>query len=88
MDYAELGGRGIPIGSGIVKAVNRIHVGERLKKSGRRWGVEGGHAVLTLRSLVKSRRFDSAWERGSWWKLKGEKPTMTIGKNMIWQGAA
>ena len=63
MNYAELGMRGIPIGSGIVEAVNRTHVGERLKKSGMRWGMEGGQAVLTFRSLVKSKRFDSAWER-------------------------
>lgn len=63
MNYAELKRRGIPIGSGIVEAVNKTHVGERLKKSGMRWGMEGGQAVLTFRSLVKSNRFDSAWDR-------------------------
>lgn len=62
MNYAELSMRGIPIGSGIVEAVNKTHVGERLKKSGMRWGMDGGQAVLTFRSLVKSKRFDSAWE--------------------------
>ena len=58
MNYAELRRQGIPIGSGIVEAVNKTHVGERLKKS----GMEGGQAVLTFRSLVKSNRFDRAWE--------------------------
>ncbi|MDE2759865.1 MAG: hypothetical protein OXH90_06140 [Paracoccaceae bacterium] len=63
MNYTELGMRGIPIGSGIVEAVSRTHVGERLKKSGMHWEMEGGQAILTFRSLVKSKRFDSAWER-------------------------
>lgn len=62
MNYAELSRQGIPIGSGIVEAANKTHVGERLKKSGMRWGMEGGQAVLTFRSLVKSKRFDRAWE--------------------------
>ncbi|MCY4249459.1 MAG: hypothetical protein OXC82_03355 [Rhodobacteraceae bacterium] len=28
-----------------------------------RWGMEGGQAVPAFRSLVKSKRLDSAWER-------------------------
>jgi len=36
-------------------------VTERLKRSGMRWRHDGGQAVLTLRALVQSERFDSAW---------------------------
>ena len=46
-----------------VEATNRTHITERLKMSGMRWGITGGQAVLTFRSLVKSGRFDSAWDR-------------------------
>ncbi len=53
---------GLPIGSGIVEAANKTHIGERLKKSDMVWGMEGGRAVLRFRSLVKSNRFDQAWK--------------------------
>ncbi len=66
MNYAALRAKGLPIGSGIVEAANKNHIGERLKKSGMRWSMEGGQAVLSFRSLVKSNRFDQAWK----WILK------------------
>lgn len=59
----ELRRRGLVIGSGIVEAANKTHISERLKRSGMRWGIAGGQAVLTFRSLVKSGRFDCAWDR-------------------------
>ena len=27
-----------------------------------RWKIDGGQAVLTFRALIKSNRFDTAWE--------------------------
>ena len=45
MNYAELSGRGSPIGSGM------------------RWSMAGGQAVLTFRSLLRSDRFDGAWNK-------------------------
>ena len=66
MNYAVLRAKGLPIGSGIVEAANKTHIGERLKKSGMRWSMAGGQAVLSFRSLVKSNRFDQAWS----WILK------------------
>ena len=36
-------------------------VGARMKRSGQRWGMEGGKAILAFRALVKSGRFDAAW---------------------------
>ena len=61
MGYADAKARGLPIGSGVVEAACRTLVTERLKRSGMRWGLRGGQAILTLRSLVQSRRFDHAW---------------------------
>ena len=61
MGYADAKAQGLPIGSGVVEAACKTLVTERLKRSGMRWGVRGGQAILTLRSLVQSRRFDHAW---------------------------
>ena len=62
MNYAVLKAKGLPIGSGIVEATNRTHIGERMKRSGMHWGMEGGQAVLSFRSLRKSKRFEQAWK--------------------------
>ena len=32
-----------------------------MKRSGQRWGRDGGQGVLTFRALLKSGRFDRAW---------------------------
>ena len=61
MGYADAKAQGLPIGSGVVEAACKTLVTERLKRSGMRWGPRGGQAILTLRSLVQSRRFDHAW---------------------------
>ena len=62
MQYADLKRRGLPIGSGHVEAVNKTHVGERMKRSGMRWSMAGGQAILGIRSLIKSGRFDKSWD--------------------------
>ena len=36
-------------------------VTHRLKRSGQRWGRDGGQGVLAFRALVKSDRLDRAW---------------------------
>ena len=61
MGYADAKAKGLPIGSGVVEAACKTLVTERLKRSGMRWEARGGQAILTLRSLVQSRRFDHAW---------------------------
>jgi len=61
MRYAEFAEAGLPIGSGIVEAACKTLVGERLKQSGMRWREAGGQAILTLRGLIQSDRFDAAW---------------------------
>ncbi|MCY4184286.1 MAG: hypothetical protein OXC82_13155 [Rhodobacteraceae bacterium] len=62
MQHADLKRRGLPIGSGCVEAANKTHVEERMKRSGMRWSRAGGQAMLGIRSLVRSGRFDRSWE--------------------------
>ena len=61
MGYAEAKDQGLPIGSGVVEATCKTLVTERLKRSGMRWSERGGQAVLTLRALLQSHRFESGW---------------------------
>ena len=61
MRYRDLGDRRLAVGSGVVEAANKILVTQRMKRSGMRWRIHGGQAVLTVRALIKSGRFDRAW---------------------------
>lgn len=61
MRYAEMKAQGLPIGSGVVEAACKTLVTQRLKRSGMRWRHAGGQAILTLRALVQSERFDQGW---------------------------
>ena len=49
------------IGSGVVEAANKVLVTQRMKRSGMRWRITSGQAVLTFRTLQKSGVFDRAW---------------------------
>ena len=42
MNYYDLAEKGYPIGSGEVEAANKVLVTHRLKRSGQRWGRDGG----------------------------------------------
>jgi hypothetical protein len=66
MAYAQALRKHLPIGSGIVEAACKTLVAQRMKRSGMRWLQSGGQAILTLRSLIQSDR----WERG-WMMLAG-----------------
>jgi len=61
MRYAVLAAKGYPIGSGVVEATCKTLVTQRLKRSGMRWRHEGGQAILTLRALCQSGRFERGW---------------------------
>ena len=61
MDYAAAKLLALPIGSGIVEAACKTLVTQRMRRSGMRWREAGGQAILTLRSLVQSNRFEHAW---------------------------
>jgi len=49
------------MGSGVVEAACKTLVSQRLKRSGMRWRVAGGQAILTFRALCQSERFEQAW---------------------------
>jgi hypothetical protein len=62
MHYAEYIRQGLPIASGVMEASCKTLVTQRLKQSGMAWSLAGGQAILTLRSLIQSDRWQSAWE--------------------------
>jgi hypothetical protein len=62
MDYAEYSRNGLPIASGVMEASCKTLVTQRLKQSGMAWSPIGGQAILTLRSLIQSDRWQPAWE--------------------------
>jgi hypothetical protein len=61
MRYSDLQTQFLPIGSGVVEAACKTLVSQRLKRSGMRWRVPGGQAILTFRALCQSARFERAW---------------------------
>ena len=62
MKYAEYRRRGLPIGSGVVEAACKTLVGQRFKRSGMRWSVDGAQNILNLRAAVLSKRWDAFWK--------------------------
>lgn len=62
MGYAEYLRQGLPIASGVIEASCKTLVTQRMKQSGMAWTQTGGQAILTLRSLVQSDRWQPAWE--------------------------
>jgi hypothetical protein len=79
MPYADLRTRNLPIGSGVVEAACKTLVSQRLKRSGMRWRMVGGQAILTFRALCQSARFERAWS------LLGAtyKRSVTLPRNVI-----
>ena len=79
MRYASLRAQNVPIGSGVVEAACNTLVSQRLKRSGMRWRTAGGQAILTLRALCQSERFERAWS------LLGEtyKRSVALPRNVI-----
>jgi len=61
MDYATYLKQGLPIASGVIEATCKTLVTQRMKCSGMRWGMPGGQAILTLRSLIQSDRWPQSW---------------------------
>ena len=63
MDYARFRRHGWPIGSGPVEAACKSVVKTRLCRSGMRWSRCGGQHILSLRTYVKSNRWDAMWHQ-------------------------
>jgi len=61
MDYAEYVRQGLPIASGVIEAACKTLVTQRMKRSGMAWRQPGGQGILTLRSLIQSKRWHAAW---------------------------
>ena len=79
MCYADLRAQNLPIGSGVVEAACKTLVSQRLKRSGMRWRTTGGQAILTLRALCQSERFERAWPL----LVETYKPSVALPRNVI-----
>ena len=79
MQYAKAKEQNLPIGSGVVEAACKTLATQRLKRSGMRWRHPGGQAILTLRALAHSERFDRAWSLLS----NTYRKTVTLPQNVV-----
>jgi len=61
MQYARYLREGLPIASGVIEAACKTLATQRMKQSGMSWRQDGGQAILTLRSLIQSNRWERAW---------------------------
>jgi hypothetical protein len=61
MAYARYRPAGYPVGSGSVEAGCKVVVQERMKQAGMRWSRQGAQAMLALRSVLLSDRWDEVW---------------------------
>jgi len=62
MRYAKFRAEGLFVGSGVVEAGCKTVIGQRLKQSGMEWTVRGANAIIALRCVMKSNRFEDYWE--------------------------
>lgn len=59
--YRTLRNKGFPTASGVTEAACKSLIAARCKRSGQRWQQDGLTAILTLRAMVKSERYDRMW---------------------------
>jgi len=79
MRYAEMKAANLPIGSGVMEAACKTLATQRMKRSGMRWRQQGGQAILTLRALAQSDRFEPAWRMlGETYKRKVGLPDNVV----------
>jgi hypothetical protein len=71
MDYETYRQAGYPIGSGCVESACKLVVQARMKQAGMRWSRPGAQAMLALRSVLLSDRWDEIWPS----PLPAAKPT-------------
>jgi hypothetical protein len=79
MRYSDLRAPLLPIGSGVVEAAGKTLGSQRLQRSGRRWRMPGGQAILTFRALCQSDRFERAWPL----LVETYKQTVTLPRKVI-----
>lgn len=62
MRYDEYMRDGLPIASGCVEGACKNLIKDRMERSGMRWSLEGGEAMIRLRSLYLSGDLDEYWD--------------------------
>jgi len=62
MRYASIRKRGLPVGSGAIEATCKNLVAVRMKRNGQSWSHPGAQAILNLRSLALSDRWEDGME--------------------------
>jgi hypothetical protein len=62
MRYSDFRAEGLFVGSGVVEAGCKTVIGQRLKQSGMEWSLRGANAIIALRCVMKSNRFEDYWE--------------------------
>ncbi len=62
MRYDAFRGEGLFVGSGVVEAGCKTLIGQRLKQAGMEWSLRGANAIISLRCMIKSGRFEEYWE--------------------------
>lgn len=62
MKYEEYMRKGLPIASGCVEGACKNLIKDRMERSGMRWSLSGGDAMIRLRSLYLSGDLDDYWE--------------------------
>lgn len=61
MRYQQFRQKGYPLGSGTVESACKLVMQERMKQAGMRWSRDGAQAMLALRSVLLSERWDEVW---------------------------
>ncbi len=59
--YKQFRETGYPIGSGTVESACKLVVQTRMKQAGMRWSRDGAQAMLALRCILLSERWDEIW---------------------------
>ena len=62
LKYHDYRRQHIPIGSGVTEAACKTVFTQRLKLSGQRWSHEGAKRILTLRTILLSRTWESTYQ--------------------------
>ena len=62
MKYEEYMKKGLPIASGCVEGACKNLIKDRMERSGMRWSLSGGDAMIRLRSLYLSGDLDDYWD--------------------------
>ena len=63
MRYPQFHAQGLCTSTGVVEAGCKLTIGTRLKRAGMHWTVRGADAIIALRCVILSGRFEDFWER-------------------------